>query len=134
MLNNQERNLSVAGPVIEEIKGMLRAYEDWKVSWVRRTANVAAHRLAKAHVGDELCKVVKCATGLYFILEVVSDEIPEFHLKRKHQENIHSIRPSDQSHMSIYHTQKLVNFFLSHKKSCSASQKKIPVLGLVLNT
>uniref|UniRef100_A0A453SC04 RNase H type-1 domain-containing protein n=1 Tax=Aegilops tauschii subsp. strangulata TaxID=200361 RepID=A0A453SC04_AEGTS len=125
MLNNQERNLSAAGPVIEEIKGMLRAYEDWKVSWVRRTANVAAHRLAKVHVGDELCKVVKCATGLYFILEVVSDEIPEFHLKR----------PSDQSHMSIYHTQELVNFFLSHTRNLVLPlKKKNPVLGLVLNT
>lgn len=38
-------NLSAVGPVIEEIKALLRARQDHRVSWVRRSANGAAHAL-----------------------------------------------------------------------------------------
>ena len=57
VLKQPEKNLSVMGPWLEEIKTMLRSFEDFKVSWVRRSANVAAHKLAKVGVGEELCMV-----------------------------------------------------------------------------
>ena len=67
--------LSGAGPWIQEIKTMLASFSDFKVSWVRRSANVAAHKLARVGVGDELCKVW---LGLPpdCVLDVISDEIP----------------------------------------------------------
>ena len=69
--------MSALGPVIEEVKMMLQAREQWKISWVRRSANGAAHALAREGVSSELCKVwlhepPDC------ILQVVSDEIPSW--------------------------------------------------------
>ena len=57
MINQKGINYSGAGPWIQEIKHMLETKNDYKVTWVRRTGNVAAHKLAKVGVGDELCKV-----------------------------------------------------------------------------
>ena len=61
---------------VEEIKTMLRSFEDFRVSWVRHSANVALHKLAKIGVGEELCKVwlgspPEC-------MDVIADEIPNF--------------------------------------------------------
>ena len=41
MLSRVSKNLSATGPWIEEIKEMLRGFDEFKVSWVRRSANVA---------------------------------------------------------------------------------------------
>ncbi|KAI4990812.1 hypothetical protein ZWY2020_039183 [Hordeum vulgare] len=57
MLQDQQRNLATVGPWIQEIKSLLSSFEAWRVAWVRRTANVAAHIFAKVGVGDEICKV-----------------------------------------------------------------------------
>ena len=75
MLTSHQKELSSAGPWIQEIKSLLNSFSDFKVTWVRRSANVAAHRLARVGVGDELCKVwfgipPDC------VLDVISDEIP----------------------------------------------------------
>ena len=53
---------------------MLRSFEDFRVSWVRRSANVALHKLAKIGVGEELCKV-QLGSPLDCILDVIADEI-----------------------------------------------------------
>lgn len=42
MLNDKTKNLSAAGPYIEEIKEMLGSKLNSRVSWVRRSANAAA--------------------------------------------------------------------------------------------
>lgn len=55
-LANDNLNRSVYGPLIEEIKGLLQSRHDFKVKWVRRSANVVAHRLAKEGCGNKLCK------------------------------------------------------------------------------
>ena len=47
------------------------------MTWVRRTANVAAHKLAKVRVGDELCKVW-LGSPPDFVLSVISDDIPSY--------------------------------------------------------
>ena len=47
------------------------------MTWVRRSANAAAHKLARVGVGDELCKVWLGAPP-DFVLSVLSDEIPNF--------------------------------------------------------
>ena len=57
MLNSQHKEMSTAGPLIQELKTLLSSFVSSKVTWVRRTANVAAHKLAKIGVGDGLCKV-----------------------------------------------------------------------------
>lgn len=41
----------------EEIKPMLSSSPRFKVSWVRRSANVVAYKLAKVRIGEELCEV-----------------------------------------------------------------------------
>ena len=71
------QDLSMAGPWIREIKQMLNSRVDFKVSWVSRLANAAAHKLAKVGVGDELCNIwygvpPEC------ILNVISDDIASF--------------------------------------------------------
>ena len=75
MLNGQHKELWSAGPWIQEIKSMLTSFSEFKVSWVRRSANIAAHKLAKVGVGDELCKVW-LGIPPDCVLDVISDEIP----------------------------------------------------------
>ena len=77
MLNDQTKNLGVAGPVVEEIKGTLQDFEAHKISWTRRSANSAAHILAKLGVSDELCNVW-LQSPPDCILQVVAAEIPDF--------------------------------------------------------
>ena len=74
MLNDPGKNLLNLGPVIEEVKTLLQSHQETKVKWVRRTANVAAHLLAKEGVSHELCKVWFHVPP-DFILSVVSAEI-----------------------------------------------------------
>jgi hypothetical protein len=46
----------VHGPLVEEIKEMLRSLQDHSVKWARRSANEAAHKLAKEGCILELIK------------------------------------------------------------------------------
>jgi ribonuclease HI len=74
-LQNSSKDLSPLGPMIEEVKKLLEKRQQWKVSWVRHSANGAAHGLAKEGVSNNLCKVwlhepPDC------ILNIVSAEIP----------------------------------------------------------
>jgi hypothetical protein len=46
-LNGMEMDRSIHGPLVEEIKAGLREFEDIRVTHVRRSCNVAAHRLAQ---------------------------------------------------------------------------------------
>ena len=77
MLKHSARNLSANGPWIEEVKAFLGSFVEYKISWVRRSANIAAHKLARVGVGDELCKVW-LGVPPDFVLSVVADDIPEF--------------------------------------------------------
>ncbi|XP_073359890.1 uncharacterized protein [Aegilops tauschii subsp. strangulata] len=75
MLNQQTRNLSAVGPWIQEIKEMLNTLTEFRVAWVRRSGNIAAHKLAKVGVGEERCGVWVDSPP-DFLLDVISDEIP----------------------------------------------------------
>nr|XP_040251750.1 uncharacterized protein LOC120968821 [Aegilops tauschii subsp. strangulata] len=77
MLKQPTKNLGVTGPWVEDLKLLLHSFQGFKVSWVRRSANVAAHKFAKVGVGDELCKVWLEAPP-DFVLDVISDDIPNF--------------------------------------------------------
>ena len=57
MLNDPKQNMAAVGPRIQDLKEVLQSFESFRVEWIRRSANVAAHKLAKVGVGDELCKV-----------------------------------------------------------------------------
>lgn len=72
-----ERCLSAVGPWIQEIKSLLNTHLEYRVDWVRRSANVAAHKLAKVGVGDELCKVW-LGSPPDFVLPVIADDIPSY--------------------------------------------------------
>lgn len=74
MLVQPERCLSAVGPWIQEIKALLNSRMEFRVDWVRRSANVAAHKFAKIGVGDELCKVW---LGSFpdFVFFVITDDI-----------------------------------------------------------
>lgn len=76
MLNQQTRNLSAVGPWIQEIKEMLNSFAEFRVEWIRRSGNIAAHKLAKVGVGEERCDVW-VGSPPDFILDVISDEIPD---------------------------------------------------------
>ena len=76
MLTEERRNLSTFGPVVEEIKEMLRSRQEFKVSWVRRSANGAAHGLAREGVCNEVSSVFDFPPDC--IIQVVADEIPNF--------------------------------------------------------
>ena len=74
-LQCKEKDLSLPGPVIEEVKQMMESRDRWKITWFRRSANNVPHLLARERVANNLCKVwphepPDC------ILQVVSDEIP----------------------------------------------------------
>lgn len=75
MLNDPGKNMSVAEQVIEEIKAMLRTRQEFNVTWVRRSANSAAHYLAREGVCNKVCR-----EWLNYppdcILGIVADEIP----------------------------------------------------------
>nr|XP_051220950.1 uncharacterized protein LOC127339093 [Lolium perenne] len=55
-LNNEMKDMSMHGPLVEDIKRELREMVDYKVKWARRTANRVAHVLAKEGCGLESCK------------------------------------------------------------------------------
>ena len=76
-IKSPERNLAANGPWVEEIKMMLRTFQDFRVSWVRRSANVAVHNLAKVGLRDQLCKIW-LGSPPDCVLEVIADEIPDF--------------------------------------------------------
>ena len=76
MINTPERTLATTGSWVEEIKTLLRSFDAFSVSWVRRSANIAAHKLAKIGVGEELCKVW-LGSPPDCILEVIAGEIPD---------------------------------------------------------
>ena len=77
MVNSDPRNLSVAGPIVEDIKVLMRDWTGCKITWRRRSANRAAHTLAKVAVGDGISQVWRFAPA-DCILFVVADEIPDF--------------------------------------------------------
>jgi hypothetical protein len=56
-LNSGDVDRSVHSPVIEDIKFRLQEFDDYKVQFVRRSANEVANYLAK-----EGCKNKMCAT------------------------------------------------------------------------
>lgn len=47
MLNNPDKSLSANGPMIMDIKEKLKGFQESKVTWVHRSANGAAHALAR---------------------------------------------------------------------------------------
>jgi hypothetical protein len=55
-LNNEMKDMSMLGPLVEDIKRELREMVDYKVKWARPTANRVAHVLAKEGCGLEICK------------------------------------------------------------------------------
>ena len=75
MLNNHEKNLSAAGPLVEDVKSRLKDFDKFRVSWVSWSANAAADRLAKVGMEDELT-FVWLSPPPDCILRIVSDEIP----------------------------------------------------------
>jgi hypothetical protein len=46
-LTSKELDRSIHGPLVEDIKKMLREFEASSINHVRRSGNVGAHRLAK---------------------------------------------------------------------------------------
>ena len=75
MLNDPDRNLSGVGPWIWEVKEIISSFEEAKVTWARRSANKAAHKLARVRVGDEISNVWRLMPP-DSILDVIADEIP----------------------------------------------------------
>lgn len=54
-IKREQQDLSVVGPWIREIKLMLASCVEFRVSWVCRNANAAAHKLARVGVGEGVC-------------------------------------------------------------------------------
>lgn len=75
MINSACKNLSVAGPIVEDIKCLMQGWQGCKVSWRRRTANRAAHILAKLAVSEQVSQEWR-AVPPECILHVIAAEIP----------------------------------------------------------
>ena len=56
-LGKEEQDRSLHGPVVEEIKTLLRGFGDYSIRSVQRSANVAAHILEKEGFDNKLCNV-----------------------------------------------------------------------------
>jgi hypothetical protein len=56
-LTQEGMDRSVYGPLIEEIKELLRGFDESMAQVVRRTANSAAHRLAKEGCENNVSRV-----------------------------------------------------------------------------
>jgi hypothetical protein len=54
-LKSTEKDRSIHGPLVEEIKVLLRGFDDHVVKQVRRSGNGAAHRLAKFSCDNKSC-------------------------------------------------------------------------------
>ncbi|KAI5007181.1 hypothetical protein ZWY2020_047129 [Hordeum vulgare] len=74
-INRQGKDLSASRSWVEDIKSQLRGFVDFRVSWIRRSANVGAHKLAKIGVGEEVCSVWQ-GSPPDCILDVIADDIP----------------------------------------------------------
>ncbi|XP_020155367.1 uncharacterized protein [Aegilops tauschii subsp. strangulata] len=75
MLNEQDRNLSAVGILVEEIKLMATNLGEFKATWVRREANKANHEIARFG----FCNSVSVSWEMSppdCILSIVSDELP----------------------------------------------------------
>jgi len=75
MLNEQGRNLSAVGIMVEDIKMMATNLGEFKVTWVQREANKAAHEIARFG----LCNAVSISWEFSppdCILSIFSDELP----------------------------------------------------------
>lgn len=57
ILKDHDKNLYAVRPINEEAKGLLSSCRDFRVRWVRRSANGSPHILAKERVCNELYKV-----------------------------------------------------------------------------
>lgn len=78
-LQSREREISVLGPLVQEMKLLLQTRRQWKVSWVRRSANNAAHLLAMQEgVSSSLCKLWLVEPS-DCILQALSAEMPTFY-------------------------------------------------------
>ena len=51
-INHPHRNLSAIGPWVQDIKTSLSSFDEFKVTWIRRLGNMAAHKLARVGVGE----------------------------------------------------------------------------------
>jgi hypothetical protein len=56
-LRGTAKDRSVHGPLVEDIKSLLRSFEDHSIRHVRRSGNGAAHLLAKYGCKNKMCKV-----------------------------------------------------------------------------
>jgi ribonuclease HI len=57
MLRSKDLDRSGHGPLVEDIKELLKSFEGVAISHVRRTGNVVAHRFAKVGCLNKLCNI-----------------------------------------------------------------------------
>ncbi|KAM3241082.1 hypothetical protein ACQJBY_054237 [Aegilops geniculata] len=74
-LNEQDRNLSSVGILVEEIKMMATNLGEFRATWVRREANKAAHEIARFGFCNSV-SVSREMSPSDCILSIVSDELP----------------------------------------------------------
>lgn len=55
-IKGKAKDFSVNGHLVNEIKSQLHSFQDFKVGWVRRCANSAAHSLAREGGMNKICK------------------------------------------------------------------------------
>lgn len=67
---SEQKDLSGNGQIVEELKALLSTFSEFRVAWVRRSANKVTHVLAR-----EGCKKFLCKTWLHVAPECISSEI-----------------------------------------------------------
>jgi hypothetical protein len=56
-LRSKDLDRSCHGPLVEDIKVLLKSFEDVAISHVRRTGNMVAHSFAKVGCLNKLCNI-----------------------------------------------------------------------------
>ena len=72
-INNIQKDLSMMGQVVQEIKELLTQFQEVRVVWVRRSANVVTHRLDRESCCRELCHSWRLVVPDFVSSDIASD-------------------------------------------------------------
>jgi hypothetical protein len=72
-LQREELDRSIHGTLVEDIKALLRHLQGSSIRFVKREANIAAHRFAKDGYENKMCKVWIGVPPVYAMNLGVSD-------------------------------------------------------------
>jgi hypothetical protein len=74
-LRSSKKDMSAHGPLVEEIKELLRSFTDHSVSHVPRSCNGVAHILANESCTNKFCNVWSVVPPVYIVNLLASEGV-----------------------------------------------------------